>query len=801
MKEELRVGRPKSVTARVADEATRLLARDDLMGALFVVTLALLLAPGGGVSLPVYDEGTVSPRDVLAPRDFRVLDREATERERAKRSESVPLTFDFDRRPLGVATQIISQVFDAGRKGLQAIEILELSRTDDTVSGGTRSQPVSLALLYLLDRSDIPSTLSPDVVLALHRYRFDAAHEESLLRVLRTVLGKRIAPLSTDEIEELKERPIMARDLESGEEVKVRGIEEIFTLEQARRFLASEMIPEADLWDRPTRALLEGFLSTLLRDNFSFNRQRYEQNRRNVIAAVPLLYAEVKKGEKIVGRGEKVGEGEHQKLVALAEVSQSQWSVARVAGLTLLLTFFAYGLWRYVDYHQQSEKRVENLYAMVVLTFLSSAVVVQISMIVSRSMVERFEQPPYNVLEPYLFLAPYAVGSLILTLLVDSEIAMVFAVTFSLIAGLLADPAGDYTVALYALLAGFGAIYFTGPYLRRSTVLKSGGAISAASAVVVLGVSLQRGTWDDAPLLVFAIACALASGLLAATVVQLLLPLFETLFGILTDLKLSELMSANHPLISELALRAPGTYNHSIIVGTLAEAAAKAVGVSPVFMRTAAYYHDIGKMKMPEYFIENQRGGVNRHDKLAPSLSALIVRSHVKDGIEMGRAHGLPEELIEMIPAHHGTRLLAYFYGKAKTLENQGRSTVNEADYRYPGPRPRNKEGGIMMMCDAVEAAARSLQDPTSQKFQNVIDKMTETIYLDGQLDGTNLTLNDVQAIKEAFHKVLLSIYHHRIHYPGFDFEKRVDKRTSRTPRPDGEPDAAPNRPETGSSR
>jgi putative nucleotidyltransferase with HDIG domain len=257
-------------------------------------------------------------------------------------------------------------------------------------------------------------------------------------------------------------------------------------------------------------------------------------------------------------------------------------------------------------------------------------------------------------------------------------------------------------------------------------------------------------------------------------VVSFLLPAFEALFHRTTDIRLLELANNNVPVLRRLALEAPGTYHHSMVVGSLAEAAAEAIGANAVFCRTAAMYHDIGKLTKVSYFVENQVGP-NKHDNLSPRMSALIIASHVKEGIEMAKEINLPQEIIDCIPQHHGTKLITYFYEKAKVHQDPALGEVTEEEFRYPGPKPQTKEAGIIMIADAVEAASRTLDDPSPARLKGMIRQIIDYIFLDGQLNECALTLRDLEKIAQSFLRVLMGIHHHRVSYPGFDFERKVE--------------------------
>jgi len=258
-------------------------------------------------------------------------------------------------------------------------------------------------------------------------------------------------------------------------------------------------------------------------------------------------------------------------------------------------------------------------------------------------------------------------------------------------------------------------------------------------------------------------------GLLSGIVATGVLPLVEIVFGFTTDIKLLELSNMDQPLLKELMVQAPGTYHHSVVISNMVEATAKAVHANPLLAKVSAYYHDIGKMNKPLYFIENQSGGENKHEKLAPSMSSLILISHVKDAVELAREYKLGREIIDIIQQHHGTSLISYFYHKAqeRQLSKSGKVTeVKEEDFRYPGPKPQTKEAGLVMLADMVEAASRSLVDPTSARIQGMVQKIINKVFSDGQLDACELTLKDLHEIAKGFNKTLSGIFHHRIEYP-----------------------------------
>ena len=300
---------------------------------------------------------------------------------------------------------------------------------------------------------------------------------------------------------------------------------------------------------------------------------------------------------------------------------------------------------------------------------------------------------------------------------------------------------------------------------QRSRLLKGGLLVGLTNLLLIFFQGMSTARFFEADV-VYGLFMGFIGGIAAGIIVVGITQVVESIFGYTTDIKLLELANLDQPILKELLMSAPGTYHHSIIVGNLAEAGAKAISVNPLLARVSAYYHDIGKITKPQYFVENQMTRNNRHDKLTPSMSSLILVSHVKEGIETAKEHRLGNKIIDIIKQHHGTRLINFFYQRAKEQEKPGGQEVDERDFRYLGPKPQTKEAGLVMLSDAVEAASRSLDDPTPARLQGLVQKIINDIFIDGQLDECELTLKDLNAIAKIFTIVLNAIHHQRIEYP-----------------------------------
>jgi putative nucleotidyltransferase with HDIG domain len=383
-----------------------------------------------------------------------------------------------------------------------------------------------------------------------------------------------------------------------------------------------------------------------------------------------------------------------------------------------------------------------------------------------------FEAAPLNSARSYGYAIPFAALALLASLLLGRYAALVLSVLFSVLASRLAVDGDALWVVFFGLAGSLAAVLSVDRYQfrHRLVIARVGLVVGAVNLGMVLVLAAVEPAERGIAQVGFDLLCAAAGGLLVTAATSFALPILEWLMGLTTDIKLVELANTNLPLLRRLAFEAPGTFQHSLMVANLAKEGCEAIGADPVLAYTSGLYHDVGKVLRPDYFVENQRPGHNRHDKLLPSMSALILINHVKDGAELAREHGLPRVLRDAIWQHHGTRLIKFFYTRALEQKDLDATDVSEEKYRYPGPRPQNKVMGVLMLADAVEAASRTLAEPTTAKIRALIRTISDDCLQDGQLDETDLTLSDLRKVAEAFLRVLSNIFHQRIDYPGFDF-------------------------------
>jgi putative nucleotidyltransferase with HDIG domain len=456
-------------------------------------------------------------------------------------------------------------------------------------------------------------------------------------------------------------------------------------------------------------------------------------------------------------------------ILLLASSPTLPAGVLPLVGICLLVGFLLGSLYLYILTLQPVAVRQPKSLFLLASVILLSVAVTRYFLFLSHSVHQALPNVPVSALE---YSVPVALGGLLLAVLFNSRLAFAGALAISILTSLLAS--AELRFFLHSFVGSLTAIFALVGQKSRATLLKAGALVGLANLYSIVAWSFLSGATGS---LGFDLLCGLINGLFVAILALGLLPLFEYLFQVATDFRLIELCSMNHPLLKQMILKAPGTYHHSMVVGTLAEAAGEAIGANTLLCRVGAYYHDIGKMTKPLYFVENQTDSKDLHGKLRPSLSSLVIVSHVKAGVELGRAYGLPTAVVEMIPQHHGTRLVTFFYDKAKKAQDPDMGEVQEEEFRYPGPKPQTKEAAILMLADAVEAASRTLTERTQGRFQGLVGNIVNTIFTDGQLNECELTLRELHLIEESFVRVLLGIYHHRVDYPGFDFEECTPRR------------------------
>jgi putative nucleotidyltransferase with HDIG domain len=758
-----RRGRPTrklSFPSRVRDSfrrgADRFLGADPLWSMAFVlVTMVLLGSQRCGVSYPRYVVGDVAAEDIRVKYDIDLPDDAETLARQGEARETVPDVYVHDRERVRRLTASLALLFEEGRALRTA------------VPGDPAVAPDILAPLA--------ERYGADGIAVLARHDFSSTLQETVERVLQQGMQGKV----------IGNKALLPRDAEvlvlhvpGGREERLSDYGAVVDLDEARRRARDAAAKLSELTEDERQAIGELVASKFVDANLALDPARTDERRRQAADAVSPVMERVSKGTLLVREGEKVGPDALARLESARHASSGRLGLLDLAGLALIVCMIGFFLWRYASYHQRRFKKIRHLHALLVLMLLGTLLFAQALLWLAGEVVDRFG-PPFNEVRHYDYLVPLGAGAIMIALLANGRIAMVYAAFAALLYG--AMNGWDARLMTWSLLVQWAAVYAISTYRERAALLRAGLVVGGAGALTTLALQAMIGSLDPLAGSLYAAGLAFVGGAVGVgVVVSFTLPLLEGLFRVLTDVRLLELSNLSNPLLSELAVKAPGSYNHSLVVGTLAEEAAKAIGANSLFCRVAAFYHDIGKLLKPDYYVENQRG-TNPHDNLSPSMSALVVAAHVKDGIKLAREAGLPEQIVDIIPQHHGTRLMKYFYEKAKQNADPGMGPIKEEDFRYPGPKPQTREAAIFMLADAVEAAARTVDDPNANRLREMIRKVSNAVVLEGQFQECDLTFVDLDRIHQAFLRTLTSMYHHRVDYPGFDFNKpmRKDNRES----------------------
>ncbi len=554
-------------------------------------------------------------------------------------------------------------------------------------------------------------------------------------------------PLSTVEALLTADRGTL-RDLQGRlnntvQDVFEEGIRENET-DSAMRNISQEiaLYPFSANLKRVAETVIEPYVSK----NMIYNAQATEEQREQAMAEVePVI---ILRNTLLVSEGEPVTERQMAQMENLGLIRGQQADYLGYIGLffMLLIIFILVGIYVYTFVNEVYKK--PNLLMLMGLVFI-------ITMI-------------FAVAATYFsgYLIPVAMGVILITVMFGYRLAVLINLVLALMVGLITG--GDFTFILVALASGLVSIYAVTRLSQRSDLARAGFYVVVTNVALIISTHLFFGNVSFEPdslvNLGYSIAAGVGNGLFSAVVAIGMLPYLESLFGVTTSITLLELSNPNHPLLRQMLMKAPGTYYHSMMVSNLAEAAAEAVKANTLLARVGSYYHDIGKLKRPYFFSENQLSGENPHSKLSPNLSALIIGAHPKDGMELGRKHKLPDDIQEIAQQHHGTSMISFFYQQA--LENSTREKVSADKFRYEGPKPCSKEAAIIMLSDAVEAGVRSLSKPTSNRVETMIKRIISEKLEDGQLDQADLTLKEIDQIADAFVYIMSGIYHSRIEYP-----------------------------------
>ena len=739
-----------------------------LTGAGICLLITLLLVGYQFQTIPDYNVGDIADQTIEAPHDLEVEDPQATAEQQQRVKATVPAVFELDLR---VNRRVESEIRSAF--GLARQLISEERRSLGLPLERPLPKEARARILTVLD-DRLPRELWPRRPMEiLLEHSFSATLETQLVKLLTETMKYPGVIESRDQLFLYRNRGIVLRNTVTKTDESVTDWMTISDIDNARDDLRQNEFELTAVGGEEKKTLIS-FVEKWVRANVRFSEEATFEREKLALDLIDPALFKIKKGRTLVRAGDEVTVANVVILKALKKLKQPHRLLSKFFGILLIVGFFMLTVWLYLARNQKKHVRVRHHYLLLstilTLALVITKVFVALADLISESVLNEALQNPIH----FYFLAPAAFGAILVILLVDANVAILFSLVFSVFVGLLT---GQIAVSVHALTGSLVAVYVLDHYRERLAIIRAGLIIGLANAAVVLALQFYSSAGNSWTVFFIRTIGALLSGFIAAMLASLLLPVLESLFEITTDIRLLELSNLNKPILRRLAVEAPGTYHHSIVVGTLAEAAAEAIGANPLLVRVGAYYHDIGKLKKASYYVENQIYTTNKHESLTPNMSSLILASHVKDGLAIAEEIGLARKVRDMIPQHHGTRLMTYFYQKARDTADEKHRTVSEEDFRYPGPKPQFKEAAILMLADQVEAAARTLQDPNPGQIESLIKRLVQATIQDGQFDECDITLKDLEEIAGSFHRVIASMHHHRIEYPGFKFNSELEEK------------------------
>ncbi len=707
-----------------------------------------------------YEIGDVAQRDIKAPRSFFIEEKEVTDTRKSQARELVKIVYDFDSNLLINTSANVEAAMAFAR------QLFDKPENDDT--------PDPSFATALTAKPDFEKKLgieiSNDTFNILFKNRFSTDISDKIILIVDKILSNGIVANKEILLEE-EGRGIALRTIESHEERTVINLRAIYSPDQAKTMVRIEGQPLLKKLNSNLSAALVDICQRLLQPNITLNKNETEKRIIEAQSKIkPILY-QIKAGEMIVREGERVDKIKLIKLDALKEQMSEKEIYTAVTGtamVTCLLILVVYYLFLKDHKRLKNDHNTHMIFlALGLILYLAFAkIVIYVAQSSNPEMI--WEVASIS----YYSLVPFPAAAMITCLFLGFEIALFFTLVLSVLASLAFG--GSFQVFIFFFLSSITAAYWINERQERKNFIFAGFKLALFNSILAVALGFYSFAQPDPMVLAKEMVFAFCGGLFSAILTSGFTPLIEVLFNYTTSAKLLEFSNLDQPLIKKLMIEAPGTYNHSVIVATLSEAAASAISVNSLQAKVMGYYHDIGKLDKTLYFIENQADGKNRHDKLSPSMSALILIQHVKKGVELAREYKLGNEIIEGIIQHHGTSLIKYFYNKSLTCGNEA---GNEENFRYPGPKPQTREAGIVMLADVVEAAVRALERPTPARIQGRVKELINDIFADGQLEECELTLKGLHQIAKSFNKILTSIYHSRIEYTDTKpLEKKKEK-------------------------
>ncbi len=748
-------------------KAYRIQADPNVKWLILIMTVSIfvvLLYPNLVVTRHQYQLGDIAERDVKSPQDFFVEDRAATEASRRKTADQLLTVYDHDPRILRQLNEKMRKAFSDMQKTISRFntqkQLPESNTMDQVTAPGELKLDLENELLAQKPafESQMGIEISQGAYKILIAENFSGTIADRILKILYEIHANGVVA-NKEILLKAGDKGITMRNVASQTEKTVTALRQYYGPDQARTMVRVIAEPLVKDMNYNLVNLIVDVCQRMVQPNITLNRNETEKRKEKALLGVKPIMYRFKAGEMLVREGERIGEDQMIKLQALERQAENRHVTSTAIGAGLIITVCI--LVVYVLYFRSTRHTITNTNRnMVFMALMLVMVFLTAKMSTFFSTIHTAELPFTISSSSIVYAVPAAAGAMLVCIFLGFEIALPFSLVAAVCLSLLFG--NRIELFIFFLISSTMGAFWVQHCRERKVFITAGVKLGLLNIALATAADIYTSDFSSLKLLTDWVL-SFSGGIAGAIVTVGVAPLLEMVFHYTTDITLLELANLDRPILRRLMLEAPGTYHHSVIVGSLVEAAAAEIGANPLLGKVCGYYHDIGKVKKPLYFIENQRGGKNKHDKLAPSMSSLILIAHIKDGIEIAKKNKLGPVITATIQQHHGTSLISYFFNKAKQLK--GAEAVKTDDYRYPGPKPQTIEAGLVMLADVVEAASRTLENPTPARIQGLVQHLINRIFSDGQLDDCELTLRDLHLIAKSFNKILNGIHHHRIEY------------------------------------
>jgi putative nucleotidyltransferase with HDIG domain len=723
---------------------------------IFTVSISILTTYIPSHSLPNFEEGEIASSNVVAPSDMTIEDTETTEKRKQEAADGILPVYTLDENVSLNTEEKIRDLFNSGRDLIQ--------------KGPTSTRIENLKKEYA---DKYGTEISSNTIGSLVQEGFSTQLEENLITLIRKYSKTGIITSKNLFSHNEQERGFTL--ITSTGQEKTGKTSEILEIGECRKALSKE-ISGMDISGRK-KSLLESLSNLFIKENITYNPIETELRRVNARSNIETVFYTIKKGKVLLRRGDEA----KQDIIKQIEIINQNLSnkpswLTNFLGSFILFGVLFLALVSYFTSRKNKEGSL-NKYIMTGVLALLCLVLYKFSIFLVQLISQNSNITLLENSQSLNYALPFQMGSILFTYLLGIHMGVIFTLLNGIIVGQLFK--ANFYLMLFTIIGGVAAVFGTKHYGKSMISAFKAGIFLVApiNLMTIIIFHLLRETIGPVSVFSSEIIMGVMGGIVSGAFAFVFIPLFENTFGILTQSKLNELTNSDLPIFRKMAMEAPGSYHHSLIVASLSENAAEEIKINPLLVKAGAMYHDIGKIKRPEYFIENRTRKSNRHEDLKPSMSSLVIINHVKEGVEKANQLKLPKKIKEIIAQHHGDSLMRYFYEKAKEEYDPEMYKVGEESYRYAGPKPKSKEAALVMLADSVEAASRSLEKPTQDNLKRVINEIFNNYLLDGQLDDSNLSLSELKTIASSFLSTLDTVYHPRIEYPGFNFEKKPRKK------------------------